>query len=93
MLEVVKTTIVGALAILLASCGGGGSDGIATTGTLGSPVTYYPLKIALANIVNDDSTKLISISGKSMGMAVSGTGVLTQSPPIEASFEGVTGIN
>jgi hypothetical protein len=77
------------LVFCLTGCGGGsGSTPIATT-PVASTETYQ-LKTALANQASNSRSLPYTISGTSSGTSVSGSGTITQSSLMNATFEGET---
>lgn len=76
------------LAGLLAGCGGGGGGGNAWTPIASTEV--FQLKTAWDNIARDTGTRTVTVSGTYAGLALSGSGSITQGGLVGTVFEGVT---
>jgi outer membrane protein assembly factor BamB len=82
----IKLVFVGCLvAVVLASCGGGGSGG--GTGPVTSTL-QFPLKSGMAASDQQSGSRDFSVSG-----TCSGTANITSSAPVPATFETVTGVS
>ena len=71
----------------LAGCGGGGGGGNAWTPTASTEV--FQLKTAWDNIVRETGTRSFTVSGTYAGLALSGSGSVTQGGLVGTVFEGV----
>ena len=71
----------------LAGCGGGGGGGNAWTPIASTEV--FQLKTAWDNIVRDTGTRSFTVSGTYAGLALRGSGSITQGGLVGAVFEGV----
>lgn len=72
---------------LLAGCGGGGGGGNAWTPTASTEV--FQLKTAWDNIIRETGTRSFTVSGTYAGLALSGSGSVTQGGLVGTVFEGV----
>ncbi|MCP3709162.1 hypothetical protein M3I54_19555, partial [Paraburkholderia sp. CNPSo 3274] len=71
-------------AMLLGACGGGNNN-VSTTSTQAVSV---PLQAAVAIEVDNGDTANFSVSGTIDNVAATGSGTLTDSPPVAATFDG-----
>jgi hypothetical protein len=72
--------------MLLSSCGGGNNNASTTSA---QPVSV-PLQAAVANEVDNGDAASFSVSGTIDSVPVSGSGALTDSAPVVATFNGAT---
>lgn len=78
------------MSVALTGCGGGGGGGGAS-----GPVTsteLFQLRTAYVNSFNGSSSLPLTLSGTSSNYAVSGTGTITDSAPINGSFESASAL-
>ena len=84
-----------AISVLVAGCGGGGSDAPAGSVTAPPAVSSVALSAAFANIVNQNLSSPLTVSGSAtvsgQTVNVTGSGTLTESTGA-GMFEGVTGL-
>jgi len=83
-----KLLFISTLLFLISACGGGGGGG-------GGPVTSaetFQLKTAYVNFFNGSNSLPFTLSGTSSGYAVTGSGTLTESVPVNSTFELVSAL-
>ena len=83
-MSLLKYIVLTAFISMLAACGGGGGGG-----TPASPETFQ-LRQALANDFTDVKAYPFKLTGTSIGLAVTGSGTITQSAISATTFEGTS---
>ncbi|MEX3942098.1 hypothetical protein AB4Y44_21550 [Paraburkholderia sp. BR10937] len=81
-----RTVVAVISAVLLGGCGGGSNN----TSTASAQPVSVPLQAAFANEVDNGDTASFSVSGTIDNVSVTGSGTLTDSPPVVATFNGAT---
>ena len=84
-----KLLLLSSVLSLLAACGGGGGGG--SSGPVTSTETFQ-LQTAYVNFFNASNSLPYTISGTSSGYAVTGSGTLTESSPVNGTFESVSAL-
>jgi hypothetical protein len=82
-MKILKLLSATALILLISACGGGGggSSGPATS------TETFQIKTAFVNYFNSTGSLPFTVSGTSSGVSITGSGTLTGSTPVSATFE------
>jgi hypothetical protein len=83
-----KLLFISALLLLISACGGGGGG---SSGPVASNETFQ-LKTAYVNFFNGSNSLPFTLSGTTSGYTVTGSGTLTESAPVNGTFESVSAL-
>lgn len=78
-----KLFLISSVLSILAACGGGGGG---SAGAISS-TEIFQLRTAYVNYFNASNSLPYTMSGTSSGYAVTGSGILTESSPVNGTFE------
>lgn len=90
--RVSKFSVVVIAGMLLDACGGGGGGGGSSSSPTPSTIAF-PVAQAHSQMTINGYSVTFAISGKSSGVAVSGSGTLTVGAAVAATFEGQAGMS